>query len=97
MDSISISRSNTESMVSNFISQIETEVMEAAEESRKTIIDAIDRSSGEFIDSLKEEVEREVELISEVGELLIAVTKYVQSAATAFADVDQIYSTSKVQ
>lgn len=97
MDSISISRSNTETAVSEIVSKIETEIIGAARTSRDKILGAAERSSGEFMDSLKEEVVREVSLIEEVGNLLIAVAKYVQSAAAAFADVDQTYSASKIQ
>lgn len=97
MDSISISRSNTESKVSEITGKIRTEIIEAAKASKKTIIDVIERSSGEFIDSLAEEMEREEKIIREAGELLIAVAEYIHSAATAFADVDQKYSTSKVK
>lgn len=97
MDSISISRGNTESAVSEIVSKIETEIIEAAGKSKGKIIDVIERSSGEFIDSLKEEMEREEKIVREAGELLIAVAEYIQLAAAAFSDVDQTYSTSKVQ
>lgn len=97
MDSISISRSNTESKVSEITGKIRTEIIQEAKTSKKTIIDVIERSSGEFIDSLAEEMEREERIIREAGELLIAVAEYIQSAAAAFADVDQKYSTSKVK
>lgn len=97
MDSISISRNNTESAVSEIVGKIRTEVIKAAEDSEKTIINAIERSSGEFIDSLKEQIVREGDTVREAGELLIAVAEYVRSAAAAFADVDRTYSTSKIQ
>ena len=97
MDSISISRGSTESAVSEIISKIETEIIAESEKSKEKILAAIERSSGEFIDSMKEEMEREAGIIRETGELLAAVAKYVQSAAQTFADVDQAYSVSKIQ
>lgn len=96
MDNIGISRSNTESAVSEIISKIEIELIEEAEKSKNKILASIEKSSGEFIDSLKVNVEREVEIINEMGELLIAIAKYIQSAAVAFEEVDQAYKISKV-
>lgn len=97
MDSISISRGNTESAVSEMVRKIETEIIGESEKSKEKILAAIERSSGEFIDALKEGAEREAGMIRETGELLIAVVKYIESAAGAFADVDQAYSASKIQ
>lgn len=97
MDSISICYINTEFRISRIISKIETEIIGESERSKEKILAAIERSSGEFIDSLKEEAERESGMIRETGELLIAVVKYIESAAMAFADVDQAYSASKIQ
>lgn len=96
MDSISINMSSTKSAVSEVENIIDNEVIEEAKKSAKMIIDSIEKSSGEFIDSLKEEVKREETLIEEVGNLLISVAKYVQSAAETFADVDQLYNITKL-
>ena len=95
MDSVSINMSSTKSAVSEIENIINSEVIGEAKKSTKRIINSIEESSGEFIDSLKEEVKREEELIGGIGNLLIAVAKYVQSAAETFADVDQIYSITK--
>ena len=97
MDSISISRSNTENEVSKLAGMVQTEIIDAGAESGNQIINVIDNSTGDFVDSLKEEIEQEVKLIHELGELLIAMTNYIQSAAAAFEDVDHTYNTSKLQ
>lgn len=96
MDSVSINMSSTKSAVSEIENIINREVIGEAKKSTKRIINSIEESSGEFIDSLKEEVKREEELIGGIGNLLIAVAKYVQSAAETFADVDQMYSITKL-
>lgn len=96
MDSISISRSNTESAVSELINKIQAEIIDAGSTSGNKIINAVENSAGDFINALEEEVRQEVSIINEVGELLIAMAKYIQSAATAFANVDTTYNKSKV-
>lgn len=97
MDSISISKSNTERVTSRIISDIETHIIEAARISGDEIIRTVGYSSGDFIESLREEIKEEVMMMNAVGELLISVAKYIQSAATAFADVDSAYNISKVE
>lgn len=96
MDSISISRNNTESAVSEIINKIRTDVIDAGKTSGNTIINAVENSAGDFINSLREEVAQEVAIINEVGDLLIAMANYIQSAAEAFANVDDTYNNSKV-
>ena len=96
MDSISISRSNTESAVSELINKIQTEVIDAGTMSGNRVINAIENSAGDFINSLKDEVAQETVIINKVGDLLIAMANYIQSAATAFANVDDTYNNSKV-
>lgn len=97
MDSISISRSNTESTVSGLISRIQTYIIDESEIDEKTIINTVELSAGDFIDALKEEVKQEVKMMNSVWELLIAVAEYIQSAAAAFSEVDDRYNTSKVE
>lgn len=96
MDSISISRSNTDSAVSEIINKIQTEIIDAGKASGNTIINAVENSAGELINSLKEEVAKEIATINEVGDLLISMANYIQSAAEAFANVDDTYNKSKV-
>lgn len=96
MSDISISSSNTERAVSELISKIQTEIIDAGATKGNTIIGAIENSAGDFIDSLKEEVAQEAAVINTVGDLLIAMANYIQSASTAFANVDTTYNSSKV-
>ena len=95
MNDISISKSNTDRAVSELIQKIQTEIIEAGKAAGNTIIGAIDQSAGDFIDSLKEEVTQEMAIMDSVGELLIAMANYIQSAATAFENVDILYNTHK--
>lgn len=97
MDSISISKSNTEEVTSRIIKDINTYIIEASQKAGEDIKRAVMDSSGDFIDSLVGEVDEEVKMMNAVGELLIEVAKYIQSAATAFADVDSGYNVSKVE
>ena len=96
MSDISINSSNIECAVSEIISKIQTEIIEGSRTSENRIIGAVGYSAGDFIDSLKNEVAQETAIMSLVGELLIAMANYIQSAANAFAAVDTTYNTSKV-
>lgn len=92
MSDISINSNNTEMVVTELISKIQTEIISASETSGNTIINAMEYSAGDFIDSLKEEVVQEITIMNSVGELLIEMVKYIQSASIAFENVDTIYN-----
>lgn len=96
MSDISINSGSIENTVSELVSKIQTEIIDAGTSSGNTIISAIENSSGDFIDSLKEEVSSEVDIINSVGELLIAMVNYIQSAAGAFTHVDTTYGVTKI-
>lgn len=96
MSDISISSSNTESAVSELITKIQTDIIDAAQTSGDNIANAVVNSAGDFIDSLKIEVAQEAEVMNTVGELLMAMANYIQSAADTFASVDATYNTSKI-
>lgn len=96
MGDINIIIGNTESAVTELITKIQTDIIGAAQTSKDNIMNAVVDSSGDFIDSLINEVEKETEIINEVGELLIAAANYIQSAADTFASVDAMYNTSKI-
>lgn len=96
MSDISISSSSTETAVAELITTIQTDIIDAAQTSKDNITNAVVDSSGDFIDSLISEVEKETEIVNAAGELLIAMANYIQSAADAFATVDTTYNTSKI-
>lgn len=96
MSDISINSSNTERAVSELVNKIQTEIIDASVTSGNAIISAMEQSAGDFIDSLKEEVTQETAIINSVGDLLIAMVNYIQSASAAFANVDTTYNSSKV-
>ena len=96
MSDISINSSNTESAISDLIDIIKKEILEATQTSKDNITNAVVNSAGDFIDSLISEVEKESEIMNEVGELLIAMAYYIQSAADSFTSVDTTYNTSKI-
>ncbi len=97
MCDISISGSNTESMISGLISRIQTNIIDKSKASGDAIINAVENSAGDFIESLKKEVEQEVVMMESVGKLLIAMANYIQAASAAFADVDTTYNNAKVR
>lgn len=88
MSNISISSSNTEQLVSELINKVQTEIIDASAASENRIINAVEHSAGDFINSLKEEVAQEAAVMNLAGELLIAMAEYIQSASAAFASVD---------
>ena len=96
MSDININSANIETTVSSITSKIQTDIMDAVSTSKDSIVNAIENSSGDYIGALKEEVIKEAEIISSVGELLIEMTNYIQLAANAFAFVDQAYDTTKI-
>lgn len=73
------------------VDTIQTKIIDASTTSKDTIINAIENSSGDFIESLREEIEQEVASVHAIGELLIALADYVQSASEAFSNVDSKY------
>ena len=97
MGDISINSANIESRVSELTRKIQTEIISAGTKSGKAVIDAVENSSGDFIDALKEEVSRETAVINSVGKLLIAMADYVQTAANEFARVDTTYNSLKIK
>lgn len=96
MGDISISGSNTEQIAAELINRIQTEIIDAGAASEHRIVSAVEHSAGDFIEALKEEAAQEAAVMRQAGELLIAMTEYILSAANAFADVDEAYHTSKV-
>lgn len=96
MSNISINSGSTESAVAQLVQKIQSGIIDAGKTSSDAIVNAVEDSAGDFIDALREEVAQEAEVISTVGELLIAMAQYIQTAAAAFASVDAAYNSSKV-
>ena len=94
MDNIIVVSENVDDTVSAIVQRVQTEIINASAASRDTLFDIIENSSGDFIDSLKTEIIEEVDTINVIGELLIEVANYVQSAAHAFTNVDAAFNTS---
>lgn len=97
MSDISVNSGNIETKVSELTDKIQMEIIDAAKKSETTIISAVENSSGDFVDSLKEEVSRETAVMCSVGELLVKMADFIQAAAAEFAKVDTTYNKSKVQ
>ena len=97
MSDISISKSNTDHLVSELISKIQSEIIQAAEGSGRRVISAVEHSSGDFTDALKEEMEIEAAVMKMAGGLLSSMAEYIRSASEAFAGVDTTYQNSKVR
>lgn len=97
MGDISINSSNTERAVAELVSKIQTEIIEAGRASGNMIVNTVGHSAGDFIESLKNEVSQETEIMNSVGELLIAMANYIQSASSAFAAVDKTYNHQKLE
>lgn len=95
MSDISIDKRIMEYMVAKIIKKVQTEIIEAGRTSENRIINAVGHSAGDFIESLKNEVAQEAAVINLVGELLIAMADYIQSAVNAFASVDMTYNTPR--
>lgn len=97
MRDVSVNSSTVGSETNKLIAAIQTDIIDATETSCTAIIDSIENSAGDFIESLKAEVNNEAALITAVGELLIEMLNYVQSAANCFASIDYTYSGSHVE
>lgn len=76
--------------------KIQNGIIDASGKSRELIISMAENSSGDFMEALKEEVNNEMIVIKETGELLTAMAQYIQSAADSFAKVDRSFNVSKV-
>lgn len=96
MSDISINNSSVEQAVAELVSRIQVKVKDAGTTSGNAIINAVEHSSGEFINSLKSEVAQEAAIMNSVGDLLIVMANYIQSASTAFANMDAKYSKPKM-
>lgn len=94
MKNIIVVSGSVEDKVSAIVKRVQTEIIDASAASRDILFDIIENSRGDFIDSLKNEVTEEVNAINVIGELLIEVAKYVQSAADAFTNVDTTFNIS---
>lgn len=97
MVNVSINSSSTERAVTELVSRIRTEIIETGQTTGNRIVSTAEHSAGDFIDSLKTEVTRETEIVNSVGELLIAMANYIQSASNAFMVVDKIYDRQKLE
>lgn len=95
MSDISINIGNTESAVSELITEIQTGIIDAAQTYKNNITNAVVNSKGDFIDSLISEVEKEAEIINEVGGLLIEMANFIQSVSAALVSMDETYNISK--
>lgn len=95
-NNISVNISSTENRVSGLINRIQTEIIDASRISKDIILNAVENSAGDFIDSLREEVMQEAAAMNLAGELLIAMADYIRSASVALASVDTAYNNSKV-
>ncbi len=96
MADIGIKPEEVGSILTDIISRVESEIIEASVDTKNIIIDAIDNSAGDFVTSLTENITKEADTICDIGELLIAIANYIQSATDEFAAVDQSHHTSKV-
>lgn len=97
MNNLRISKAIVDITVSQFIDNIQTEMIDASETSGNEIINAIENSSGDFINSFMDVVKDEIEILRYTGNFLIETAKYIQSAANAFYDVDEEYRSSKLK
>lgn len=95
MANISIDYGKVTGDIDALVKKIQSEIIDASANSRTLIMETVENSSGDFIEALKEEVNQETAIIQEVGELLIAMAQYVQSAADSFAGVDRSYDVQK--
>lgn len=95
MSDIGINSSNTETAVSELITEIQTGIIDAAQTYKNNIVNAVADSKGDFIDSFISEVEKEAETINEVGELLIEMANFIQSVSDALVSMDETYHISK--
>ena len=96
MSSIKVSRVAVDNAILEIVGTVQTEIIDASAASRDRIFNTIENSSGDFIESLKEEIAQEVMTIHAVGELLIALANYTQSAAEAFSGVDMKYRMKEI-
>lgn len=96
MSDISISNSSVGQAVTELVSKIQQDVKDSGTTSGNAIINAVEHSSGEFINALKSEVAQEAAIMNSVGDLLIAMANYIQSASNAFTNMDAKYSKPKM-
>lgn len=97
MGRISVVSINVDNIVSEIVKRVQTDIIDASAASRDNMVGIIENSAGDFIESFKTEMAGEVEVISAVGELLMEMANYVQSAAHAFTNVDTVYSNSEAE
>lgn len=96
MADIGIKPEEVGSILTDIISRVESEIIESSADTKNIIIDTIDNSAGDFVNSLAENITKETDTICDIGELLIAIANYIQSATDEFVAVDQSHNTSKV-
>lgn len=96
MGKVSINQSRVEQTAASISGRVQTEVIDAGTASAKKMISALENSCGDFADSLREEIQKEMTAIEETGQLLIALANYIKSAAADFDEVDKAHQDLRV-
>lgn len=97
MDSVSINIENLEAEASTIRSDIKFRIHDFSLRIKNDIFNALENSSGDFVDAIKEQVAAESATLIYIGDFLLEIMDYVQSAANALMEVDMQHSTSKVE
>lgn len=97
MDSVSINIANLEEEISSLRIIINQEIKYISLVRKNEIFNALENSSGDFVDAIKEQVAAESAILISIGDLLLEMIDFVQSAANALMNVDTRYSNPKVE
>lgn len=96
MANISIDHQNVEQTAASLAARAKSEVINAGTASCEKILGILEVSSGEFADSLREEIGKEKAVVEKAGNLLVALADYIQKASSDFAEADQRHQQARV-
>ena len=88
MASVSIIKGLVEQTTANLAARALSEVIDTGLEAGRRMLDTLEYSDGDFADSLKAQIQLEMDTVQQAGNLLITLANYINSAAAAFEATD---------
>jgi len=94
--SISINGPELSDKIQSMNNTIQQDIINEALAFQTYVDGTLNSSAGEFAEMMKKYGKHANEIVSEIGELLIATLDYIDAARASFAQVDLSYSSNKI-
>lgn len=97
MDNIIINPTEIQLNKANIGKMIDSEIVSVNEKYYKKLKNAFHNSKGDYVEKMKQQVEEEYRMVSELARLYQEVLQYIQEAANQAELLDQRFSKEKIQ